>query len=121
MLDFFEIIRRSLNGPYYSEQDFDMKVFVPKLRQVVKKYGLHWDGKTPIPNDDQLADDVFQAALELCVDTGTYCTDTSRVIRFTKEELLEGLRDAPSQPVFGEGRDQKAMLARKPESSAPPY
>jgi methylamine--corrinoid protein Co-methyltransferase len=121
MLDFFEIIRRSLNGPYYSEQDFDMKVFVPKLRQVVKKYGLHWDGKTPIPNDDQLADDVFQAALELCVDTGTYCTDTSRVIRFTIEELLEALRDAPSQPFFGEGRDRKAMLARKPESSDPPY
>jgi len=121
MLDYFEIIRRSLNGPYYSEQDFDMKVFVPKLRQVVKKYGLHWDGKTPISNDDQLADNVFQAALELCVDTGTYCTDTSRVIRFTKEELLEGLRDAPSQPVFGEGRDRKTMLARKPESSIPPY
>jgi len=121
MLDFFEIIRRSLNGPYYSEQDFDMKVFVPKLRQVVKKYGLHWDGKTPISNDDQLADNVFQAALELCVDTGTYCTDTSRVIRFTKEELLEALRDAPSQPFFGEGRDRKAMLARKPESSDPPY
>ena len=40
MLDFFEIIRRALNGPYYSEQDFDMKVVVPKLRQVVKKYGI---------------------------------------------------------------------------------
>ena len=54
MLDFFEIIRRALNGPYYSEQDFDMKVVVPKLRQVVKKYGIRWDGKTPVSNDDQV-------------------------------------------------------------------
>jgi methylamine--corrinoid protein Co-methyltransferase len=121
MLDFFEIIRRALNGPYYSEQDFDMKVVVPKLRQVVKKYGIRWDGKTPVSNDDQLADDVFQAALELCVDTGSYCTDTNRVIRVTKEELLEALRDAPAAPVFGEGRDRKVMVARKPESTIPPW
>jgi len=121
MLDFFEVIRRALNGPYYSEHDFDMKVVVPKLRQVVKKYGIRWDGQTPIPNDDKLADDVFQAALELCAETGAYCTDTSRVIRFTKEELLEGLRDAPASPVFGEGRDRKTMVGRKPESSIPPW
>ena len=121
MLDFFEIIRRSLNGPYYSEQDFDIKVVVPKLRQAVKKYGIRWDGKTPVSNNDQLADDVFQAALELCVDTGCYCTDTNRVIRFTREELLEALRDAPAVPVFGEGRDRKVMVGRKPESTIPPW
>ena len=121
MISFFEVIRRALNGPYYSERDFDMKVVVPRLRAVVKKYGIRFDPQNPIPHDDKLADDVFQAALELCVETGTYCTDTSRVIRFTKEELLEGLQDAPSAPVFGEGRDRKAMLGRKPESSIPPW
>jgi methylamine---corrinoid protein Co-methyltransferase len=121
MIPFFEVIKRALNGPYYSEHDFDMKVVVPKLRAIVKKYGIRFDPENPIANDDKLADDVFQAALELCVETGTYCTDTSRVIRFSREELLEGLRDAPAAPVFGEGRDRKAMLGRKPESSLPPW
>jgi methylamine--corrinoid protein Co-methyltransferase len=121
MIDFFEVIRRALNGPYFSEQDFDMKVVVPKLREVVKRYGLRCDPDNPVPNDDQLADDVFQAALDLCVETGVYCTDTSRVIRFSREELLEGLRDAPSAPQFGEGRDRKTMLGRKPDSSLPPW
>jgi len=121
MISFFEVIRRALNGPYYSERDFDMKVVVPKLRAVVKKYGIRFDPENAIPNDDKLADDVFQAALELCAETGVYCTDTSRVIYFTREELLEGLRDAPAAPVFGEGRDRKAMLGRKPESSIPPW
>jgi methylamine---corrinoid protein Co-methyltransferase len=121
MIDFFEVIRRALNGPYYSERDFDMKVVVPKLRQVVKKYDIRFDPQNPIANDDKLADDVFQAALELCEETGCYCTDTSRVIRFTREELLEGLRDAPAAPVFGEGFDRKAMVGRKPESSIPPW
>jgi methylamine--corrinoid protein Co-methyltransferase len=121
MIDFFEVIRRALNGPYLSERDFDMKVVVPKLRQVVKKYDIRFDPNNPVANDDKLADDVFQAALELAEATGCYCTDTSRVIRFTREELLEALRDAPQAPEFGEGRDRKAMLARKPESSIPPW
>ena len=121
MISFFEVIRRALNGPYYSEQDFAMKVVVPKLREVVKKYDIRYDPENPVPDDDQLADRVFQAGVELCAETGCYCSDTSRVIRFTKEEILEGLRDAPSAPVFGKGADEKAMLARKPESDTPPY
>jgi methylamine--corrinoid protein Co-methyltransferase len=94
---------------------------VPKLRQVVKKYDIRFDPDRAVANDDKLADDVFQAALELAEATGCYCTDTSRVIRFTREELLEALRDAPTAPEFGEGRDRKAMLGRKPESSIPPW
>ncbi len=121
MLDFFEVVRRSLNGPYYAEQDFDMKIVVPKLRQLVKKYGIKFDPNNPVCNDDPLADKVFQAALELCAEVGCYCTDTSRVIRFSMEELLEGLRDAPVSPMFGEGRDRKAMLARRPESDLSPW
>jgi len=121
MIDFFDVIKRALNGPYYSEQDFTLKIMVPKLKAVIKKYGIRYDPATPIPSNDQLADDVFRAGLELCAEIGCYCKDTSRVIRFTVDEIEEALRDAPSQPFFGEGRDRKAMLARKPESSDPPY
>ena len=115
MINFFEVIKRALNGPYYTERDYDLKVMVPKLRELVKKYDIRYDPENPIPNDDKLADDVFQAALELAAATGCYCTDTSRVIHFTKEEILEGLRDAPAAPVFGEGFDRKTMLGREPE------
>lgn len=121
MIDFFEVIKRALTGPYYSEQDFTLKVLVPKLRAIIKKYGIIYDSATPVPSNDQLADDVFHAGVELCAEVGCYCKDTSRVIRFTTDEILEALRDAPSQPFFGEGRDRKAMFARKPESNDPPY
>ncbi len=121
MISFFEIVKRALNGPYYAEQDFAMKVVVPKLREVVAKYDIRYDPETPVPDDDKLADDVFQAGLELCAEAGCYCTSTSRVIPFTKEEILEGLRDAPAAPVFGEGADEKTMVARRPESDDPPY
>ena len=121
MIDFFEVIKRALNGPYYSEQDFNIKLLVPKVREVVKEYGIRYDPETPVPDDDQLADDVFQAGLALCEEVGCYCKDTSRVIRFSREEILEALRDAPVNPTFGEGRDRKAMIARRPESAESPY
>ena len=38
MIDFLEICERALNGPIMTESDFDMKVFVPKLSQVIKRY-----------------------------------------------------------------------------------
>lgn len=121
MLNYFEIIRRALTGPYYTEEEFDLQVLVPKLREVVKKYGIRYDPENPIPSDEKLADDVFRAALEFYTDVGTYCVDTGRVIRFTKEEIQGGLKAAPAAPVFGEGRDEKAMVARKPESNIPPW
>jgi methylamine--corrinoid protein Co-methyltransferase len=121
MIDFLEVIKRAQTGPYYSDEDFAMQVVVPKLREVVEKYGIRYHPENPIPDDDQLADDVFQAGLEFYTEVGTYCTDTNRAIRFTSEEVLEGLRDAPSAPVFGEGRDRKALVARRPESQDPPY
>ena len=121
MVSFFEVIKRALNGPYYTEKDFDLKVMVPKLRGVLKKYDIRYDPSDPISIDDQLADNVFQAGLELCVETGVYCTDTQRLIRFSREEILEALREAPSRQAFGEGRDRKVMVPRKPESEIPPW
>ncbi len=121
MIDFFEIIRRALNGTYCAEQDFAMKVLVPKLKAIIKKYDIRYDPETPVPSDDALADRVFEAGLELCAEVGCYCKDTSRIMRFTPAEIREALRDAPVSPVFGEGCDRLAMPVRKPESADPPY
>lgn len=121
MISFFEVIKRALSGPYCTPDDFAMRIMVPKLKATVKKYDIKWDRETLVPDDGQLADRLFDAGLELFTEVGVYCTDTSRVIRFSKEEVLEGLCDAPHAPVYGEGADATPMVARRPESSAPPF
>lgn len=121
MVDFFEVIRRALKGPFYTEEDFIMKLLVPKLRGVIKDYGIRYDREQLIPDDDDLADVIFQAGVELFTEVGVYCPDTSRVIQFSAEEVQECLRDAPSAPVYGEGRDATTMTARLPESATPPF
>ncbi len=51
MISFLEVIKRALTGPYCTEEDFDMGVFVPKLREVVKKYDIYYNPDNPVPNE----------------------------------------------------------------------
>lgn len=121
MIGFLEVIDRAMAGRHCSETEFDMEVAVPKIQELVAKYRIKYDPNNPVPADDDLADRVFQAGLELYRDVGTYCPDTERIIRFSEEELREALAEAPSAPVFGEGKDAKTLMARKPESNGPPW
>jgi len=121
MISFYEVIDRAMSGRYCSEAEFNMQILVPKIQEVVSKYKIKYEPETPIPSDDGLADRVFQAGFELCRDVGMYCPDTERIIRFSEEELHDALADAPSAPVFGEGKEAKALVSRKPESNIPPW
>jgi hypothetical protein len=121
MVNLLEIMDRALEGPFTSENDFDLKIFVPTLREVLKKYEIKYDPENPLPCDDDLADRIFKAGIELFAEVGIYCVDTERIIKFTEEEILEGLAEAPCRPVFGEGDDAKALVARKPESDIDPW
>jgi len=68
-----------------------------------------------------LADRLFKAGVEFYTNVGTYCVDTERIIKFTEAEIEEALVTAPSAPVFGEGKEAKALVARQPESDIPPW
>ncbi len=63
MLSFYEVFYRFLEGPHVAEMDYDLG-FDEKLRETVNKYGIKYDPENPIPQDDQLADNVFAAGLE---------------------------------------------------------
>ena len=90
MTNFLDICEKAINGPIMSEKDFDMKVFMPKLKELVRKYGIQYDRENPVPCDDQAADNLFHAAVEFLSAVGIYCQDTNRLIQFTKEEILDG-------------------------------
>jgi methylamine--corrinoid protein Co-methyltransferase len=120
MLSFYDVFDRFLEGPHVAEMDFDLGIF-HKLTQTIKKYGIKYDPDNPIPNDDRMADDLFQAGLEFFEKSGVYCVDSQRVVTFTRQEILEALREAPSEPVFGEGQDAKKLIARPADSNQVPW
>jgi hypothetical protein len=56
MLNFLDINERALNGPIMSEKEFDIKVFVPRLKSVTDDYGIRYDKDNPVLSDDKAAD-----------------------------------------------------------------
>jgi methylamine--corrinoid protein Co-methyltransferase len=111
MVDIFEVIQRSETGPSISERDFDIECVFKTIRALVKKYGIKYDRQHLITLDPEIADSAFNAGMDLAVETGMFCTNTSRVIRFTREELLYGLRAAPRELTLGWGKDQRTIRA----------
>jgi methylamine---corrinoid protein Co-methyltransferase len=121
MISFSDVVERALHGPIMPESEFDQDVFMMKVADVVDKYDIEYDGNQVVVADDDLADRIFQAALELYSEVGTYCISSNRVIRFTRDEILDAMRDYSKRGVFGQGIDAKAIPRRSPECDIPPY
>jgi methylamine--corrinoid protein Co-methyltransferase len=120
MIGFWDVYKRSETGPFVKEQDFNRQVGTV-ANQLVQKHGIRFDREQVIPSDDGLADKVYQAALELFLELGIYCRDTSRLIRFSREEVEWALKHAPTTVTYGQGPDTRVMRHRKVEDSLPPF
>jgi len=116
-----DVMEKALTGKPMSETDYQLKSFAPKVQEKVREYKLKFDPSQPIPSDNSLADEIYQAGLELLLDVGAFCTNTERVIAYTEDEVKAALRATPKKIYFGEGRDKKALVPRKPEDKTPPW
>ena len=119
-VNLLESFSRATTGPMVSEKEFNLMVS-KKLMEIIKNYGIKHDKDTFVPSDDGLADDIFKAAMDFCYEVGTYCMDTERMIKFSEEEIKEGVKNAPHQALFGEGKEAKIFVPTKPESKDIPW
>ena len=115
-----DITRRAWDGPPCSEKDFNIKFIASKVKSLIKEYEIKFDPETPVPSDDSLADDVYQAGLQLFLEAGVYCLTTGRRIIFTESEVREAMRDLPEAVTIGEGLDSRKMYRRSVEDRRPP-
>jgi len=120
MIDFWEVVKRSENGKLMEERDFD-RLVGRVSKEVIKKYDIKYDPEDVVTSDDNLADRLFDGAVEYFLEVGVYCTDTGRVMKFTKEELFDALNEGTNKIIWGEGRDQRVQRTRKPEDTCPPF
>ncbi len=113
-----EIIKRAQTGPFMKEDEFEVKL-IQRIRQLVKEYGLKYSSEVLVPSDDDMADRVFQAGLQLFVDIGVYCQSTERCIHFSRDEVLDLLAQVRSEVVLGTGKDAVVMRHRGVEDPTP--
>jgi len=115
----FEVLRRSEDGPFMEEREFDFLVY-RKTRELVREHGIVFDRENVIPVDESLVKGVFEAGFKLALETGIYVVESKRVVKLTEEELKYVVASAPSEIVVGEGRDSRVLYARKPEDRRRP-
>jgi len=116
-----EICRRAQTGPAIAAEDFDLDVVFASASRLCEEYGIVYDADCPVPSDDDLADRIFQAAVDFVVDVGVYCPDTGRVIKFGRDEVLDAVARSRGRCIMGEGKDRYEWTPRRPDSDIEPW
>lgn len=120
MTDFLDILERSNEGEYISEENWDLEKVAATARRLVKKYRLEWDCNQVVSDDASLADAIYQAGYEMAVELGAYSRSTERIIALTQPEIDAGIANTPQTLVMGEGKDARTLYARLPGDGRPP-
>ncbi len=104
MLDYWDFIRRIEGGEIVRENEYDRKIGAC-ASAIVEKYDIRYTPDDPVPNDDRLADRLFEAAVEFFVRMGIFVIDTRKVVYYTKDEIMKVLSLAPSEVIYGTGNE----------------
>jgi len=118
---FWEIVDRTMTGSIMKEDEFENEFFPAKMAEIVAKHKIEYDPEEPIMSDPGMADEIFQAGLELLVEVGLYCKDTKRIVKFTEEEIKEVIRTRKSEVTLGKDRDAITLKPRAPGDKQHPY
>ncbi len=103
------LVERSENGPFCKEADYDLGL-ARRVADLVSKYDIRFDRQVLVPDDDGLADRVYQAGMDLIEEIGVYNQSTERRLLFTRREIEEAVAAAPNAVTLGNGKD--AILER---------
>jgi methylamine--corrinoid protein Co-methyltransferase len=110
-----DVLQRAESGPIMDEADFERSLLGPEIKKLVDKYDIRYTGEEIINCNDDLADRVFQAALDLASEVGIFNQSTSRRMIWNREEIEQDLKSAPSVASLGAGEQQFLISARKPD------
>jgi len=117
----FDFMDRATSGPLIAENDFNLNILIPNIRQTLRDHEIHYNPKDPLPSEDELADRLYEAAISFLVDCGIYCDATNRIIKFTREEILQAVDNLSEGSIFGDGKDQRLFKPRRPEDERSPW
>ena len=112
------IVKRSENGPFMKEPDFE-RALSKRTAELVKQYGLKFNPQKPVSSDDDMADRLYKAGVDLFVDLGAYNQSTERRILFSRSEVEELVGKARNKLVLGVGKDAVIMQHRDLEGYTP--
>jgi len=118
-LTIFDVYDRFVAGKKVAEEDWDYSIIPNNATKLKEKYKLNF-GKKIIPEDKSTMNNLFNAGLEMLVETGFYNNDLKKVLKVSEEEVWEGIKKTPTKLILGEGRDRALFYPRKGNSPVKP-
>lgn len=114
-MDFLELVERGLTGAAVTKDDWDIDYVVMTIRDVVEDHDLVRPEGELLLTDDAVAKEYFDAAVDLLSEIGVYNQSTGRIVKLTREEILDAAKAAKQQVTVGTGKDAYTFVPRKPE------
>jgi len=114
-----DVYDRFRKGKKTDESVWDYETIPQNATALKEKYHIDFGDKF-IPEDEQVKNDLFQAGMEMLVTTGFYNTDLKRTMKFTEDEIWDGIKRTPKKLFLGEGSDRAYFNPRHGNSSVKP-
>lgn len=87
-----DITKKSRRGPLMGRVEFTSKIY-ERCNELAKSHDITYDPNDMIPQDLSMADDLYEAGMELLTDVGIYNQDTSRIIKLERENVESVIRN----------------------------
>ena len=110
-LDVYEFYERAKKGEKTTQDDWDLMTIPMKAMELKQKYGLDFKNEF-VPTDKDMMENLFKAGFEMLLDCGIFCTDTSRVVKYTEDEIWDAINNVQKEFVLGTGRDSVRVHKR---------
>jgi methylamine---corrinoid protein Co-methyltransferase len=102
--DCYDFYDRAKVGEKCTQDDWDLMRIPMKAMELKQKYGLDFKGEF-VPTDKDMMEKLFQAGFEMLLESGIYCTDTHRVVKYTEDEIWDAINNVQKEFTLGTGRD----------------
>ena len=119
-MDFLDIVERGLSGEAVSKSDWDLDYVAMNILDLVRDNDLKRGKDELLLTDDETAGRYFDLAVDLLCEIGVYNQSSGRIVKLSREEILEAARNARQEVTVGDGADAYTFVPRKPEDSRLP-
>ncbi|KXB06478.1 hypothetical protein AKJ51_03645 [candidate division MSBL1 archaeon SCGC-AAA382A20] len=119
-LDVLEAHLRFKEGEKVPEEEWDREVIPNTAKKYVNEYDIEMDPSKPIPEDEALKDDLFEAGIEMLTEIGIFNLDREKVMEVKEEEIKAGLAKAPKRLTLGSGKNAADLRQRTGNPDRPP-
>jgi methylamine--corrinoid protein Co-methyltransferase len=122
LVHLIKMLQRAKEGPACTVREWEMERIPQTVKKYLEKYDLAgtFNKDEPVNQDLEMANQYYEAGVELALEMGLLCPETETVIKVSRDELLTALNDLPLSFTLGKGDQQVEFRTRHPEDPHPP-